>query len=228
MRERTQSILKTSIRDFINHGKPITSEYLYDHYDFGIKPAMIRWELNGLSDEGYFFQTHPSGGRFPTDKAYWFFIKDIMNNEEEKPTSRHKTLVQEFLSGERRLFIEELSHYLNALSIGYYEEAEEVYESGLGRLLHDLEVHKKHDLISIINDYESIMNHLGREIIKTSEWMNIYVGKSPFSQSDYTSIMIGNFTSPYSDFSLVVIGPKRMNYERCISLFKALKNLTYI
>ena len=53
MNERTQSILYTSVHDFIREGRPITSEYLFEEYDFGIKPAMIRWELSYLNENAW-------------------------------------------------------------------------------------------------------------------------------------------------------------------------------
>lgn len=52
MRERTKEILEAGVRQFIKTGLPITSERLFEEYDFGIKPAMIRCELNALDEEG--------------------------------------------------------------------------------------------------------------------------------------------------------------------------------
>jgi len=42
MRDRTRTILEAGIMEFIRTGLPITSERLFEEYDFGIKPAMIR------------------------------------------------------------------------------------------------------------------------------------------------------------------------------------------
>jgi len=231
MTERSQSILKTAIRDFIENGRPITSEYLYEEYDFGIKPAMIRLELNELSQTGYFFQNHPSGGRFPTNKAYRFFIREIIGSKDEDiyTSRKDKNLADEFLSGEHLPFIKQLSNYLNTLSIGYDSHAREIYESGLVELSNDLEVQEKRDLVSVIEDYESIIERLDgkKPMVKNGDkWLNIFVGKSPFSQSDCISVIVGNFISDESDFSLVLIGPKRMDYEKSISLFRTLKRLT--
>ena len=52
MRDRTRTILEAGIMEFIRTGLPITSERLFEEYDFGIKPAMIRCELNALDDDG--------------------------------------------------------------------------------------------------------------------------------------------------------------------------------
>ena len=77
LKERTLDILEASVRDFIETGNPVTSERLYRKYDFGIKPAMIRWELHDLAKQNYLCQNHPSGGRIPSDKAYKFFVEEI-------------------------------------------------------------------------------------------------------------------------------------------------------
>ncbi|MEA2113612.1 MAG: heat-inducible transcription repressor HrcA, partial [Patescibacteria group bacterium] len=66
MTSRRKLILKISIDDFISNAHLITSGYLYNKYDFGIKPAMIRRELNELDKEKFLYQAHPSGGRVPT------------------------------------------------------------------------------------------------------------------------------------------------------------------
>ncbi|MEK7465340.1 MAG: hypothetical protein AAB631_01025 [Patescibacteria group bacterium] len=81
MKERTEYILETAVEDFIHTGFPVTSEILYENHVFGIKPAMIRLELSALSDDGFLFQRHPSGGRFPTNKAYQFFVERLLGRE---------------------------------------------------------------------------------------------------------------------------------------------------
>ena len=48
MTDRTAQILEAAIQEYINTGDPVSSGLLYDRYDFGIKPAMIRLELDEL------------------------------------------------------------------------------------------------------------------------------------------------------------------------------------
>ena len=79
MNERTAQILEAAIQGFINTGEPVSSGWLFDHYDFGIKPAMIRLELDKLEDDGYLEQPHHSAGRVPTDVGYEFFAKQLLS-----------------------------------------------------------------------------------------------------------------------------------------------------
>ena len=114
MRDRTQSILEASVREFIKTGKPITSEILYDVYDFGIKPAMIRLELGDLSSDGFFYQTHPSGGRYPTDKAYKYFVDSII---EKKSKKEHRWIDEEKIEDDFKGFIDDARSFLLGLDI---------------------------------------------------------------------------------------------------------------
>src|SRR3989344_3156110 len=84
--ERARSILEASVREFIETGYPVTSHTLYRNYDFGIKPAMIRWELHHLTDDDFFTQPHSSGGRIPSDKALRFFVEYALgSNNPDRP-----------------------------------------------------------------------------------------------------------------------------------------------
>ena len=69
MEERRKQIFEAAIEDFIETGHPITSGRLYEQYNFGIKPAMIRRELAALDRDKYLIQTHPSWGITPTNQA---------------------------------------------------------------------------------------------------------------------------------------------------------------
>src|SRR3989338_10924172 len=75
MFDRTADILEAVIEEFINGGEPVSSSHLYKRHNFGIKPAMIRLELEKLADEGFLEQPHHSAGRVPTDRGYEFFAE---------------------------------------------------------------------------------------------------------------------------------------------------------
>ena len=75
--ERGQQILEAVIQGFIDTKEPVSSGWLYDQYDFGIKPAMIRLELDTLEDEGYLEQPYHSAGRIPTDAGYELFVSRL-------------------------------------------------------------------------------------------------------------------------------------------------------
>src|SRR3989338_2926695 len=76
--ERQKSILEKIVEDYISSAQPISSLELGKRHNFGIKPAMMRIEMEKLSDGGYLSQPFVSSGRVPTDKAYRFFVDWIL------------------------------------------------------------------------------------------------------------------------------------------------------
>jgi heat-inducible transcriptional repressor len=86
--ERKQKILNWLTHTYIMTGKPVSSKEIFDSKLFNISPASIRNIMKELDEEGYLEQVHTSGGRIPTDKAYRFYIDNILKlqkfAEEEK------------------------------------------------------------------------------------------------------------------------------------------------
>lgn len=221
MKDRTREILEVAVRDFIKAGKPITSEYLYELHDFGIKPAMIRWELNGLSEDGFFYQTHPSGGRFPTDKAYRFFVDEVLKdiNEDEEWAREH------FPKRDTRSLVHELADYMNVLGVGYDIGANEVYGTGLKHLLAHLETSVKDELMDVVNDFEKLEERIRahREWWEEDElWPKVFIGESPVTRSEHLSVIVGKYQCDDGEVLLFTIGPKRMDYRKSLHLFRSL------
>lgn len=76
--ERKKKILEVIIRDYINTAEPVGSRTLSKRYDLGISPATIRNEMADLEDLGFLVQPHTSSGRVPTQKAYRFYVDEVM------------------------------------------------------------------------------------------------------------------------------------------------------
>ncbi len=166
MKERTQAILDASLRDFIKYGAPITSERLYEHYDFGIKPAMIRHELGVLSEEGYFYQTHPSGGRIPTNKAYRFFVASLLKEDIARTSHAMEQMIEEWQNNPYASLVKEVARTLNVCAVGAVIGEGEIYESGLESLLTRLEIEEKQELKRALNHlFESNAVHYKKRIV---------------------------------------------------------------
>lgn len=230
MDARTKLILETGIRDYIKTGEPITSERLYRFYDFGIKPAMIRWELNDLSGAGYLMQVHTSGGRVPTNKAYRFFVQELLSKESahERIPEQFDKLARNFLEGDIDSFVKCISEEFGLLGIGYEPEEDNFWESGLEGLLEKLDVETKPDLLDVVKDFESLPERLLHErswLEKGDFWPQIFIGSNPMTKSDYLSVLAGRFDFNGEDMILMAIGPKRMDYQKPIRLFRYLNKV---
>ena len=225
IKERTRFILETAVKDFIKHGRPITSEHLYEAYDFGIKPAMIRWELNDLSENGFLTQLHHSGGRVPTDRAYRFLVDEFLSEEigSEEISQGFDQMVKTFTKGRRKNFIEEVANYLKIMSVGYEPAGVNFYESGLDRLLSELEIDEKEELVRVVRDIESLENRLMNFELAENE-PSVFIGQNQLIKSDHLSLIVENFVDRDKNFLLIAIGPKRMDYRKSLKLFRVFGN----
>lgn len=224
---RTQSILETSVRDFIKNGEPITSEGLFGSYEFGIKPAMIRWELSALNELGYLAQIHSSSGRVPTAKAYKFFVSEILDNEENSDFEDVvQSLLNDFLRNEKEFFIENISKELKVLGVGYETENAKMYNSGLKDLIERCDLESKDDLVEVVRDFEFLGENIESKKswwLKETSWPKVFVGKSPITKCKHLSVFMEKLSDNDDDFMLIAIGPKRMDYEKSLGVFKLLK-----
>lgn len=224
MKDRTRAILELAVRDFIKNGKPITSEYLYELHDFGIKPAMIRWELNSLAEAGFFYQEHPSGGRFPSDKAYRHFVDALLAREAAVEEKEQKC---ELFMNDMKSMVQQMSEQLKVLSIGYDPKQGTMYGSGLRELLEHLETETKDELVDVVKDFEQIEERLAKKRDWWEEgemWPRVFVGESPVTRSDHLSVIAARYDEGERTILLLSIGPKRMDYQQSVDLFKGLKS----
>lgn len=235
LKERTKSILTTTVKDFIKSGKPVTSQELCRTHNFGIKSAMLRWELHDLSKDGYLEQIHSSSGRIPSDKAYKFLVREILialEREQERKNFCEDDDVSfeyflDFLAqGRKNLFIKKLAAVLKVLGIGYEPSAKEIYRSGLDILFENLDIQNKPETVGVLEDVERVFERLEDEkewLLEETEWPQVFIGKSPVTKSHNLSVVIGKIDSrDDADFLIVAVGPKRMDYEKTIRLFKYL------
>ncbi len=236
MKERAEAILEAGIRHYIETGEPVTSKELFESYDFGIRPAMIRAELSALGEEGYFSQHHPSGGRIPTVKAYEFFTRRLL--EMEKGSRRHdlpsqksrlgvftSSLADELMRGEMRTFIEEMARNLELLGVGYGFGRDKFYESGIYELFSNLDVEEKEDILDVARDIELIESRIdeGGRWLESREWPQVFIGGSPVTRSKELSVIANRFSVGKHPFLLLMIGPVRMDYEKSLRFMDALE-----
>ncbi|MAF80113.1 hypothetical protein CL629_03485 [bacterium] len=228
MKERTRSILEASVRDFIETGNPVTSERLYKKYKFGIKPAMIRWELHDLAKKNFLSQKHPSGGRIPSDRAYRFFVEEVWNEiEKEEETREAENLIELLLEGERRKFVKTLAEELRLLGICYDAKEEVMHNSGFKDLIES--IGERANILNVLRDFEMIPERLCEQKSwweKESSWPQVFVGKNPITSSSHLSVIAGKMNrGGRGDILILAVGPKRMNYEQSLRTFKNLLRL---
>jgi transcriptional regulator of heat shock response len=230
MTDRTAQILEAAIQEFINTGDPVSSGLLYDRYDFGIKPAMIRLELDELENTGYLEQPHHSAGRMPTNAGYEFFAKRMLGIASVPSASGDRTVTAKqndlhLLLQEQAWpdLLNELSAQLGLLSVAADRARESVYKAGLQHLIDHLDWQDQSGIRSVIHDFEEVDERAPRAAEKMGIGPQIFIGKkSPLTTSDNLSVVGGNYQIGDATISIFAIGPKRMDYKKVIRIFKNL------
>lgn len=77
---RKLMILKAIIDDYIVTAVPIGSRTVSKKIDLDLSSATIRNEMYDLEEMGYLAQPHTSAGRVPSQKAYRYYVDQIIKN----------------------------------------------------------------------------------------------------------------------------------------------------
>lgn len=226
--ERAGRILEAVIREFVSSGHPVSSEELYEDYRFGIKPASIRAELLRLTDAGLLEQPHTSGGRIPTERAYRFWVDELVHDlfADIAELGALALARQEFVALERGIpsAVETVASELRLLGAGYAEGAEEVKKTGLEELCGRMDFQTRGDFLEVVRDFERLDDSVRRFAAHTGlgSTPKVFIGKSPVTESPHLSVVAARYTADGVPAVLVAIGPKRMDYKKALKVFKEL------
>lgn len=87
--ERKLRILRTIIEDYISTAMPVGSRTIARHLGMQLSSATIRNEMSDLEEMGFLEQPHTSAGRIPSDKAYRFYVDNLMDMTMLTPEEMH-------------------------------------------------------------------------------------------------------------------------------------------
>lgn len=82
LNDRAREILQWAISDFVATGKPVGSRKIARKTRERLSAATIRNIMSDLEEMGYLRQPHASAGRVPTDKAYRFYVDNMLKPRE--------------------------------------------------------------------------------------------------------------------------------------------------
>ena len=80
--DRKKKLLQAILMEFIANAEPVGSRTLTKRYDLGLSPATIRNEMSDLEEMGFLLRPHTSAGRVPTEKAYRYYVDQMMKTHE--------------------------------------------------------------------------------------------------------------------------------------------------
>ena len=228
--DRSEKILEAVIREFISTGSPVSSGDLYEHYDFGIKPASIRAELLRLTDDGFLEQSHTSGGRAPTEAGYEFFVNSIIGELFGKTIggilSLRESLLEDLMRRRTGDLVDDLSDELGVMAVGYEPDKRSIYKSGFDNLCEKVDIGNKQEFLEIVRDFEKLNDRLEKfsKSISSSGSPKVYIGKnSPITDSPELSVIADSYEIDGEPLLLIAVGPKRMDYRKPLRVFKAMR-----
>lgn len=228
--KRQKLILDKIVEEYIGSASPVSSQLVEKNYDFGVCPATIRIEMQKLTDKSYLYQPHTSAGRVPTDKAYRFFVDELLEggfsdfdfdkeffneiDQIEKEVKDSLKFVQ--------VLTKKVADLTSSLAISYLSEESVILKEGWEEILKEPEF-KDSDcfskFIKMMEDWEAKI-----ENFDVPSEIKVYIGKeNPLPKTQDFSTII----SPCAFFQnregiIAILGPKRMAYPKNISLIKSL------
>ena len=228
---RQQKILERIIGEYIDSAKPVASQLIEKKYRFGISPATIRTEMQTLTREGYLFQPHTSAGRVPTDKGYRFFV-DCLSEKEVSDFLDLFTIKERLRSEDREdifKFVGQLTRSLAKASSNFVISCllgkDLFFREGWEEVLKEPEFEDKAFRWSFTKFLDNFEKSI--EDLKINSKIKIYIGKeNPFKEAENFSLILGKCNFPETEEGIIsILGPKRMAYEKNISLIHSIVKL---
>jgi len=229
--QRQIEILDKLIQEYIDSARPVSSQLLEKKYDFSICPAMIRIEMQKLTDKGFICQPHTSAGRVPTDKGYRFFVDNLLAHRSlgegglKKEISELEDIFQKAgkdifkVASRLTKFLAEQSSNFTILNL---LERDFFWKEGWEEILQEPEFEEKDSISHFTELLESFEENI--ENLKINSEIKVYIGKeNPFSKNKDFSIIISKCHLPKKEEGILsILGPKRMAYDRNIGLINSL------
>ncbi len=230
MTERQEEILNKIIQEYIDSARPVSSRLLESKHNLGICPAMVRIEMQRLTDMGFISQPHTSAGRVPTDKGYRFFVNNLLKDEVLKSEDIPE-IKNIFKKAKRDVIklVSQLTKFLAEESSGFIIfdllEMNLVWKEGWEEILREPEFQEKEVLFEFAGLLDDFEKHI-RELRPQAK-IKVYIGReSPFKKARNFSIISSKCYIPEKENAVIsLVGPKRMDYDRNIALINSLINV---
>lgn len=227
--QRQKSVLNAIIKEYINCAQPISSKFLEKGHGFDVCPATIRNDMAKLTELNYLSQPHTSAGRVPTDKAYRFFVDSLL--EGEISVFEHVFEMKDIFQEQREdtlnfvfKLLKFLSETSSSLAIAHLFNRDFVWKEGWERVLKEPEFEEKQFVHSFAGFLESFENNI-KDFEQNCE-LSVFIGsENPFKIHDFSIISSKCFFPGKEEAILALLGPKRMDYNRNISLMNSLTKL---
>lgn len=236
MTSRQEALLASVIKEYIETAEPVSSKFLEKSGFFDLSSASIRNEMNELEGTGYLAHLYTSSGRVPTDRAYRYFVDNLMVSDAE-PQKDHRQAIKNTIREAsddpwqvNKAIAQLLSDLSDSLVITNISQDNDFYKTGLSSLFDQpdfRELDKAFRLTHFFDEFETIFASMEKEFFGRGNDFSVMIGcENPVRNiKDETVISVRYNLPPNLVGTLTLIGPTRMDYERNIGLIKYAKEL---
>lgn len=229
MNKRKEKILKALIGDYIDRKAPVSSLALQRKHGFDLSSATLRNEMLDLEREGMLEQPHTSAGRIPSDQGYRYYIDNLLDQREIEGQEEYilKKKIVEYKSkyGQSTKTITKiLASETGNLAISTVIKKRETYNYGISELLKEPEFGQAKEFCNVASICDFIDDNIDKMSgVTQGKEVQIYVGReNPIIEAENCSMVISNFEKGREKGFIALVGPKRMRYDRNVSLINYL------
>jgi transcriptional regulator of heat shock response len=202
-----------------------------------LSSATVRHTMRELEEAGYIFQPHPSAGRVPTDKGYRYFVDSLMEEKElgrEDQRSLQTQLLK--LKAENNRLARTVAKMLSVMSqnvaLSGLVDSDSVWDFGMSKLLAEPEFKETDHVCQVATLLEYIDENIKNLAEKLSTGaaqpeVDIFIGKeNPLGKAEHCSMIVAGIEFPSGEKGIIaLVGPKRMHYDKNVSLIKYVRKL---
>src|SRR3989344_433618 len=230
--DRQEKLLNFIIKEYVKTAKPVGSALVAKKGDFDLGPASLRSEMYELEKAGYLSHLHTSGGRVPTDKAYRYFVNNLIQNDDFEPVADEKRKIKIAVNStdDPRRLNQNIARTLSGLSdnivITNILDESDFYKIGLASLVEFpefKEMERIFEMANLFDRFELMFSRIEKYFFSQLEnEFNILIGsENPLDHVKNETMILAKYDLPEGlRGSLTMIGPTRMDYERNIGLVR--------
>ena len=227
--ERQEKILNTVVQEYVRSAQPVSSKLLEKKYGFDVSPATIRIEMQKLTDAGFICQPHTSAGRVPTDKGYRLFVNKLLEEKSDGGADAGLKKLFEYETEDTIKLLQSLTRDLARISSDFafscLPQEELFWKEGWEEVLSKPEFQEK----GTVSHFASMIKNIEENIedLEPDSRVKIFIGgESPFPKTREFSIILTKCSFPGKEEGvLAILGPKRMTYDKNISLINSAAKL---
>ncbi len=157
--EREVRVLEAVIQVYIETAEPAGSQTIVQRFPLGVSSATIRSAMSELEEKGYLYHPHTSAGRIPTDRAYRWYVDNLVRRAPPSPADQQ--VLQAELNPSRSAIEEVLRRAAQVLGV-LTQELGVAVAPALDRV-----VLERLDLVSVSSERLLLVFHLRSGVVRT-------------------------------------------------------------